>query len=120
MPVFQLELATILVGCAIISTTLLYHFDFNRSRDEGNIQLKEDREDETLAGGDVEGPYRDDPETEVGEDEGVSARRRGKQRGDDGFGEEEKDPFDVTTPMDMVDGRPVDEGRFWAKVRPFN
>jgi hypothetical protein len=32
--------------------------------------------------------------------------------GEDG----EKDPFDVTTPEDVVDGFPVDEARFWARV----
>ena len=28
-----------------------------------------------------------------------------------------RDPFDVTTPEDFVDGIPVDEQRFWTKVR---
>jgi hypothetical protein len=27
------------------------------------------------------------------------------------------DPFDVTAPMDFVDGYPIDEPEFWAKVR---
>lgn len=28
-----------------------------------------------------------------------------------------QDPFDVTKPEDIVDGEPVDEVRFWARVR---
>lgn len=28
-----------------------------------------------------------------------------------------QDPFDVSEPEDVVDGEPVDEVRFWAKVR---
>lgn len=28
-----------------------------------------------------------------------------------------QDPFDVTKPEDIVDGEPVDEARFWARVR---
>jgi hypothetical protein len=32
-------------------------------------------------------------------------------------GEEEgKDPFDVSTPEDVVDGFPVGEAKFWARV----
>ena len=27
-----------------------------------------------------------------------------------------KDPFDVTTPEDIVDGEPIDEARFWSRV----
>ena len=28
-----------------------------------------------------------------------------------------RDPFDVTEPEDLVDGQPVDEERFWNRVR---
>lgn len=28
-----------------------------------------------------------------------------------------RDPFDVAKPEDLVDGEPVDEVRFWARVR---
>ena len=28
-----------------------------------------------------------------------------------------QDPFDVTKPEDIVDGEPVDEDKFWARVR---
>ncbi len=28
-----------------------------------------------------------------------------------------EDPFDVTKPEDVVDGEPVDEVKFWARVR---
>jgi hypothetical protein len=27
-----------------------------------------------------------------------------------------RDPFDVTSPMDFVDGYPIEEAKFWAKV----
>lgn len=33
----------------------------------------------------------------------------------DGF-DDEYDPFDVTTPLDIVDGFPVDGDKFWARV----
>lgn len=33
---------------------------------------------------------------------------------DGGF---ERDPFEVTTPADVMDGEPVDEQAFWARVR---
>jgi hypothetical protein len=34
--------------------------------------------------------------------------------------EPQHDPFDVTTPEDIIDGEPVDETSFWANVRsPF-
>ncbi|KAH6911449.1 ATP-binding cassette transporter, partial [Coprinopsis sp. MPI-PUGE-AT-0042] len=29
----------------------------------------------------------------------------------------ERDPFDVTTPMDLVDGHPIEEQEFWEKMR---
>ena len=29
----------------------------------------------------------------------------------------QKDPFDVTRPEDVVDGEPIDEAGFWARVR---
>lgn len=31
-------------------------------------------------------------------------------------GDSEHDPFDVTVPMDLVDGYPVEEQQFWTKV----
>ncbi|KAI0676238.1 multidrug resistance-associated ABC transporter [Trametes maxima] len=34
--------------------------------------------------------------------------------GEDGLG---RDPFDITTPEDFVDGTPIDPERFWAKMR---
>jgi hypothetical protein len=120
MPVFQFELAAVLVASALVSIISLYYFDFKsrRSRDEGKIRLPED--ETLLPGGDpVTEPYRDEPEAEDGEDDQVWRGRKGKRRQSEaGFDEkDEKDPFDVTTPMDMVDGRPIDEGGFWSQVR---
>ncbi|KAG8871479.1 hypothetical protein FRB98_000747, partial [Tulasnella sp. 332] len=31
-------------------------------------------------------------------------------------GEYKKDPFDVATPLDLIDGIPIDEGNFWVKM----
>jgi hypothetical protein len=33
--------------------------------------------------------------------------------------EPERDPFDVTSPEDIIDGEPVDEASFWLHVRSF-
>ena len=133
MPVFQLELSAALGVCALLSAVLLYYFDFRirHSREEGEIRLPEDGDETLLEGGDdaIVEPYRDEPSVVVEEWEtgrmGARGKGKGRQDGDeDGDGDEdeldekeEKDPFDVTTPMDMVDGRPVDEGKFWAEVR---
>ena len=32
-------------------------------------------------------------------------------------GEQEHDPFDVTTPEDVAQGEPIDGPRFWSRVR---
>lgn len=42
--------------------------------------------------------------------------RTGKVRLEDDSHDLAADPFDVTTPEDMTDGEPVDEGAFWASV----
>jgi hypothetical protein len=31
----------------------------------------------------------------------------------------ERDPLDVTTPDDIIDGYPIDEEKFWEQARPF-
>jgi hypothetical protein len=41
-----------------------------------------------------------------------SAIRLPVYEGEDGW----KDPFDVTIPEDLVDGFPIDEAKFWARV----
>ena len=33
--------------------------------------------------------------------------------------ESRHDPFDVTSPEDIIDGEPIDEEKFWANVRSF-
>jgi len=33
--------------------------------------------------------------------------------------EPRRDPFDVTSPEDIIDGEPIDETNFWLDVRPF-
>ena len=35
----------------------------------------------------------------------------------EGGGIYEQDPFDVTTPVDVMDGEPINEQAFWARVR---
>jgi hypothetical protein len=32
--------------------------------------------------------------------------------------EPRRDPFDVTSPEDIIDGEPIDETSFWLNVRP--
>ena len=34
--------------------------------------------------------------------------------------EPQRDPFDVTSPEDIIDGEPIDETSFWLNVRPFS
>jgi hypothetical protein len=51
---------------------------------------------------------------------GLSASRRGKIAlpvTSDGPLQPQHDPFDVTSPEDVIDGEPVDETSFWLKVR---
>jgi hypothetical protein len=36
---------------------------------------------------------------------------------DEGDRAHEQDPFEVTTPADVLDGEPIDEASFWAQVR---
>lgn len=50
----------------------------------------------------------------------LSASKRGKialPLTSDGPLESRHDPFDVTTPEDIIDGEPIDETSFWANVR---
>lgn len=119
MAVFQLELAIALSACALVSAMFLYYMDFRSpaSTEEGKIRLPEytdyvyiDSVDDTI----VES-YTDDPfsEDETGEE---NPRSKGKWRNDEDY-LDGKDPFDVTRPIDAVDGRPVDEGQFWTEVR---
>jgi hypothetical protein len=35
----------------------------------------------------------------------------------DGPLESRHDPFDVTSPEDIIDGEPIDEAKFWVNVR---
>lgn len=51
---------------------------------------------------------------------GLSASRRGKIAlpvTADSPLEPQHDPFDVTSPEDVIDGEPVDESSFWLNVR---
>lgn len=51
---------------------------------------------------------------------GFSATKRGKialPLTSDCPLEPRHDPFDVTSPEDIIDGEPVDESSFWASVR---
>jgi hypothetical protein len=51
---------------------------------------------------------------------GLSALKRGKialPLTSDSPLEPQHDPFDVTSPEDIIDGEPVDESSFWANVR---
>jgi hypothetical protein len=34
--------------------------------------------------------------------------------------EPQRDPFDVTSPEDIIDGEPIDETGFWLNVCPFS
>lgn len=123
MPIFELEFAAFFIVSASISAAVLYYVDFRsrksmKTRVEGKIRLPEDGDegDETLlAGGDE--PYHDEPIENI-EGGRIHDRGKAKERDDDHSGEEQdgKDPFNVTTPMDMVDGRPVDEKEFWSEV----
>ena len=50
----------------------------------------------------------------------LSASKRGKIAlpvTSDGPLEPQHDPFDVTSPEDIIDGEPVDETSFWQNVR---
>lgn len=35
-----------------------------------------------------------------------------------GTSEDSRDPLDVTTPDDIIDGYPIDEEKFWSQARP--
>ncbi|KAF7795628.1 hypothetical protein EIP86_006793 [Pleurotus ostreatoroseus] len=72
MPLFQVQVAIVLVACEVFSALLLIAV----KPDEGKVKLPQVVEDESL-----------------------------------------QDPFDVTKPEDIVDGEPVDEDKFWARMR---
>ena len=46
----------------------------------------------------------------------AAARQDGKIKLQGPEGEQEYDPFDVTTPEDVAPGEPIDGPRFWSRV----
>lgn len=46
----------------------------------------------------------------------VAARQDGKIKLQGPEGEQEYDPFNVTTPEDVAPGEPIDGPRFWSRV----
>jgi len=50
----------------------------------------------------------------------ATSKRRGNIKLEGPEGEQEYDPFDVTTPEDVAPGEPIDGPQFWSRVcNPF-
>ena len=47
----------------------------------------------------------------------ATSPQEGKIKLDGPEGEQEHDPFDVTTPEDVAPGEPIDGSQFWSRVR---